>query len=164
MAVRPILDWSLQTLVLRRLCAERPAALSIVELVANGERDDEIQAELGLSESQFKFEVAGIAVAYERLSRAFFAHAKLGDREVGHISEAAGRELANIAANLRGGANRTAGEVLELLRDLAFDELVGRLDKSLVEPFAALDRLPALLSVKDREDGLDESAEAGVGN
>jgi hypothetical protein len=160
MAARPILDWSLQTLVLRRLCADRAAALAMVDLVAAGERDEEVQASLKLSESQFKIEVDQIAVAYERLSRAFYAHAKLGGLEAGEISDEAGRELVIIAASLRGGASRTADEVFEEVRGLAFGELVGRIEKSLVEPFAALDRLPALLCAKVRGKGIDESQES----
>jgi hypothetical protein len=147
-----LLDWSLQTLALRRLCAHRPKALELISLAALGYDDRELLEALRIDENAFDAEVDAIATEYEKLSRAFFAHQSLRTRRVDEIPDLAEKALEAFADSVdladdvvEAGKRLSPRRTLEVLRAASFRELIERIAGDLSAPLAALGSLPRLL-------------------
>lgn len=144
------LEWSVQTTVLQRLCADRPQALQLMSLLALGITDRELLEELGFDKSRLDLELDLIADDYRQLSRAYFAHHALGARY--DLSMRRGGPLAMLQ-----GAAPVAFETVDRLGGMLFpgspaspdrvlEEIASRSFLVLVEKVAG-DPRPLLLDI-----------------
>jgi hypothetical protein len=148
-ALAPVrLEWDVQTLVLRRLCAGRPKALELMRLAALGYGDAELRSALDFDERQFEAEVDAVGLDFQHLSRAFFAHHAIKSRPADDraaLAPAALEALETIGQALYPGQARPPEQLLEELRASTFVALIERIAGDLRPALLSLGTLPRAL-------------------